>query len=620
MSDSKQLVPYFSQPERWQGDILTDRMEGFANQLNTVFINIENQLGKKEKSISIFQSLMGGMKKLNTVVVQPLEKSANFLLERLSSTEKDAQKAEDLTFGEDKYRAIKYAAQQTGIDQKTLDGSIKHVNAFWKNDRQSEDLLNSMGIATRDITGEKRGNDDVFIQLARTLGSIDKDDASLHAGLLGIDEGTLNAMRRGLVQYTDDYLHLMDVTGNGTQQSAEQSTKFMNLWRELSAVVDLFGSRAEGALAEGLVRPINTLTEKILSKAPQIENVLDKLVDPLIWFGEILADVLSGIIDFVTDVVSGWDTLDSDSQSLIAVLTGLAGAWLILNSAFLASPVGIILSLIAALGLLYNDYQKWKSGGESFIDWDKWEPAISAAANGIESIAGVIQAVVKALGGWESIFKGIATYVSVTWAAQMISAISGVIKALSGVDSNSPKTLSTKFIGKLGFAGAAAVALEPVIDKGLNWTFRDSNYYQRIRTAPTWKDLGRAVIGEGDAKWVNGKWIDNRSKDGETQTDGWAQFSKSFPASLDSFSHLAQPGVESMMLSGYGNNSNWRYATSAEVQANTSTTAVSSPTWNNNTSIVINSASDPFTTGAEVEQRQLNIYARQAQLVSGGVT
>lgn len=622
MSDSMQLVPYTSLPDIWKGEKFTDQMTGLADRLSAAFNNVESKLtlNKVPEQTTTSEQPANGLKTFNELLIQPAVKSANYFLETLGGMEKEAQSAQSLDMSVDKYQSIKYASEQSGGDQKALEGSIKNVSALWQNDKAGEILLNKMGVTTRGEDGTKRDNADVFLQLAGSLGSMEKSDASLHAGLLGIDEDTLNAMQRGLAQYADDYQRLMQATDSNTEKSAGQSTQFMASWRQMTSVVDLFSKKAGGNLAEGLSGPITDFTEKLLSKAPQIENVLNKAGDIAIWFGEVFSDALSGIIDLVTDVTGWWDTLDSESQTLIAALAGLVGAWLVLNSAFMASPIGIILSLVAAIGLLYNDYQKWKSGSESLIDWGKWEPAISAAADGIESIAGVVKNLVKAIGGWDVVFKSIAAYVVGTWVAQMVSAIGRVINALLRLDNVSAKSSSSKFIGKLGFAGAAAVALEPVIDKGLNWAFGDSDYFQRVRTAPTWKDFGQALIGEGDAKWIGDKWIDNRGKNDEPETGGWAELSKAFPSSLDSFSHLSQPGVESTMLSGYGYSGDWRYATSAEVLQPSTSSVVSSPTWNNNTNIVINSATDPLTTGAEIEQRQLNIYARQAQLVSGGLT
>lgn len=532
---------------------------------------------EKKTSEQSVERMVGELGKFSSLFVLGATKFIGFVSGAASAIEKEARAAKESNTSAGGYKAVEYAASQTGVDSGSVSQSLKNVAAFWKNDKAGEGMLNNMGVQTRMEDGNQADNVDVFTQIGHLLSAMEPEAAGQFSGALSIDEKTLNAMRQGMAQYIDDYRQLMNVTGYGAQQTAEQSAQFMNSWREMASVMDLLGSKAEGFLAEGLNGPLNTLTEKLLSKAPQIENALDKIVGFLIWFGEIFADTLSGIIDFVTDIVSWWDTLDSESQSLVATLSRVAGAWRVLNSAFLTSPIGI------------------------------------------KSIAGIIKDVAKSLGGWEPVFNGIATYVAVTWVAQMVSAIGRVIKALLMLDNASAKSMPAKFFGKLGFAGAAAVALEPAIDKGLNWAFGNSDYYQRIRTAPTWKDFGKAIIGEGDAKWVGNKWVDNRGKNGDAQTDSWAQLSKAFPPSLDSLSHLAQPGIESIMLSGYGNNRDWRYASAAEVQPGSSA-AISSPTWNNNTNIVINNATDPFTTGAEVEQRQLNIYARQAQLVSGGIT
>lgn len=50
--------------------------------------------------------------------------------------------------------------------------------------------------------------------------------------------------------------------------------------------------------------------------------------------------------------------------------------------------------------------------------------------------------------------------------------------------------------GPVGFAAGSAIAAEPWIDKGLNSVFGDSEYFQNIRTAPTWSAFGRALIGQ----------------------------------------------------------------------------------------------------------------------------
>lgn len=43
------------------------------------------------------------------------------------------------------------------------------------------------------------------------------------------------------------------------------------------------------------------------------------------------------------------------------------------------SPIGLITALAAGIALLWEDYQTWKEGGDSLIDWGKWKPEVDAA-------------------------------------------------------------------------------------------------------------------------------------------------------------------------------------------------------------------------------------------------
>ncbi|HCC4195768.1 hypothetical protein MMB10_22000 [Salmonella enterica] len=65
------------------------------------------------------------------------------------------------------------------------------------------------------------------------------------------------------------------------------------------------------------------------------------------------------------------------------------------------------------------------------------------------------------------------------------------------------------FLGKLGIVGGIAVAAEGPLSDALNYVFGGTNYYQNLRTAPTWHDFGQSLIGNGRGRWVNGEWIPN---------------------------------------------------------------------------------------------------------------
>lgn len=66
--------------------------------------------------------------------------------------------------------------------------------------------------------------------------------------------------------------------------------------------------------------------------------------------------------------------------------------------------------------------------------------------------------------------------------------------------------------GPLGAAAGVSIAAEPWLDRGLNSLFGESEYFQRIRTAPTWSEFGNAIWGGvSDAGSATLDWLSQPS-------------------------------------------------------------------------------------------------------------
>ncbi|STK93527.1 putative lytic transglycosylase, catalytic [Escherichia coli] len=61
------------------------------------------------------------------------------------------------------------------------------------------------------------------------------------------------------------------------------------------------------------------------------------------------------------------------------------------------SPIGLITALAAGIALLWEDYQTWKEGGDSLIDWGKWKPEVDAALKMVRDLKTTVNDLVKAL-------------------------------------------------------------------------------------------------------------------------------------------------------------------------------------------------------------------------------
>ncbi|EHA2158745.1 lytic transglycosylase domain-containing protein [Salmonella enterica] len=151
------------------------------------------------------------------------------------------------------------------------------------------------------------------------------------------------------------------------------------------------------------------------------------------------------------------------------------------------------------------DFSKWL---EKLGDWMQQHPEevnkfITGFLDKVESIASKANEAADAVGGWNNVIITLIGLKVVSWTLGFVNALQKLLALNAG------GLRAGGIIGKLGWAGAVAVASEPFLDDALNSVFGKYDYYQRIRTAD-WDHFFPALFGKGDARWVNGKWVDKR--------------------------------------------------------------------------------------------------------------
>ncbi|OWF84739.1 lytic transglycosylase [Yersinia kristensenii] len=290
-------------------------------------------------------------------------------------------------------KALGYAASQLGVDAASAQGSLESLARFVRNSPGAEGFLNRLGVQTRSANGSMRDTSAIFTGLSAKLSSMPYYRANQYAQMLGIDENTLMAMRKGLGGFGSEYALTAKKIGFNADTAAKQSNRFMTSMRNLTMTLGQARDKIGANLADGLAGDIDALRKQLLDNWPKIEAVLMKVIKGILWAGDAVTRVLWRTGHAVGDVINWFKKLDPVTQQLLMLFGGLLVAWRLLNTAFLTSPVGIVLSLGAALFALYDDYKTWKEGGNSLIDWGEWEPEINAALKGIDDLTNSIKGV-----------------------------------------------------------------------------------------------------------------------------------------------------------------------------------------------------------------------------------
>ncbi|EHV1571240.1 transglycosylase SLT domain-containing protein [Salmonella enterica] len=326
-------------------------------------------------------------------------------------------------------KALGYAASQTGASAESAMSSLEGLAGFMRNNPGAEGFLNRLGVQTRDASGKMRDTAAIFTGVGQKLNNMPYYRAKQYAQMLGIDENTLMAMRRGMNGFTADYQSMLQKTGFNADKAAVQSNKFMTSMRGLTSLFGIMRDKIGSNLAGGLAGSLDILRRRILDNFPKIEETLTKVIKGVIWLANAFTRMAWRVIQAAGSVIEWWKRLDDGSKKFLMTISAILIAWRLLNAAFLKSPIGLITTLILAIGLLYDDYQTWKEGGKSLIDWSKWQPEIEKAKKVFKWLRDKFLELKDNLGGWKNTLTILFGFLA---GAKLVSMLSGIGRIVSG--------------------------------------------------------------------------------------------------------------------------------------------------------------------------------------------
>lgn len=417
-------------------------------------------------------------------------------------------------------KQIGYAVSLVGGSADSARGSLENLARFIRNNPGAEGFLNRLGVQTRDASGNMRDMATIFTGVGQRLSNMPYYRANQYAQMLGLDENTLMAMRRDIGQFSGEYTAMAKAIGYNADVAAVSSNKFMTSLRSFGLMAGMARDKIGSNLANGLAGSIDTLRRQIMENFPKIEGAITAGVKGVLWFGEIIGRVVYRLIQLTGDIINWWKSLGTETRQVIEVFGALMIAWRLLNSAFAMSPIGRVIMLGAALIGLYDDYRTWKEGGQSLIDWGKWEPGIKYAQKAFSSLSkdfGGIYVKVKDLGSAiVDLGKRFLEFINIDTSKfngkwlfdQIIESVRSSIKILGSLVDALRKVISGDFSGAWDSLKGAAAAWSdsPVIqgaasvgqglwDKAVDWWNGDATQYGQSVKRPSPSKAGAQLLG-----------------------------------------------------------------------------------------------------------------------------
>ena len=327
----------------------------------------------------------------------------------------------------DAIERLSYAAQLAGSNadaaKNSLEGLSRAAGGASVGMGRAVEVFKEIGIQVKDANGKLKNTDELLFEIGDKIKNYDRGKQLFILSRLGIDQTMLQTITGGLKEVQGEITDLYSATGYNANEAAKSAAVFMDaldrMKLTLSVISKVVGARLFKTLSQGM----DNFRKTLVFNAPKIIDALEPILDIILRIGgaffTLVGRVMSAVGVVVTWLKKAHDATGGWSTGILA----LAAAWKAFNLAFLATPLGVIIGLGAAIAALVDDFLTWKEGGESFIDWGKWKPQIDQAVATFTTLGDVIlwlwDVFSKAFGGitklltgdfkgaWESV-KGIA--------------------------------------------------------------------------------------------------------------------------------------------------------------------------------------------------------------------
>lgn len=277
-------------------------------------------------------------------------------------------------------QALGYAFSQMGLTADSAKSAVEGMAAALRASPGLKGLLSSLGVNPNQATEQ------IVKDFATKTANLPDYIAQQYGAMFGIDQNTLQVLRRGVGQFTAEYEDMAKRMGVSSKEAAESGNAFMTSWRSLTTVFDLLGQKVTQTLGKSLAGDLTRFKNFVLDNSKEISEVIEKFAKVILFAGEV-------VIRFAVRAKQFFDDLPPGFQSAIKWLAAFLVAWKAFNLAFMATPLGRVAGLLIALGtaifLLYDDWKAFHTYGKehALLDWEDIEGKARSLAAAFTDLA-----------------------------------------------------------------------------------------------------------------------------------------------------------------------------------------------------------------------------------------
>lgn len=331
----------------------------------------------------------------------------------------------------DRIEELNYIAGQCDATAQALQSSLRGLQAAMAGATIGQGGLSTfhrLGIRVKDANGHLRDTAELLFEVGQKIKGMDRGRQEMFLSQLGIDRSLVKMLTTDVSGLSDAYREMYAAAGTDATRAAEASRGYLNEIKSITTVLSMLARSVSMAFVTRMRDDMIRLRKGVVENFKKISEVFQLVVKIAMNLASIFGTLTLRLLQWAGGILGWFSRVDTGTQKILLGVLGLVAAWRLLNLSFLATPLGILLSLVAAIVALVDDFQTWREGGESFINWSEWAPGILTALDFLSRLKVTLGLVAGAFVAW-MVIPGIISGVSAA-----ISALGAVMAAVASAN------------------------------------------------------------------------------------------------------------------------------------------------------------------------------------------
>jgi hypothetical protein len=230
-------------------------------------------------------------------------------------------------------------------------------------------VFEQLGISLKDANGNMKTTAAMMAEIGDTIKDLSRQEQVAILSKLGIDPTMIGALTGDVAALRAEFNQIYSDLEIDANAAAQASSDFMDSVGRLQFVFDALRKAVALKFMGQIQQGIDRFRKLLVENMPKIVNAITPIINIILRIAEAFIAIVARVAQFAGVLIGWFNRINDATGGWAGYILAAAAAWKYLNLAFLASPIGILLSLAAVVALLIDDFLTFKEGGDSLIDW-----------------------------------------------------------------------------------------------------------------------------------------------------------------------------------------------------------------------------------------------------------